>query len=66
MLDEPDVDAVAGDARRVSAPHPREARLEAVARLTPHGISASKIAERLHTTFRTVVRLRGALRETAT
>ncbi len=39
-------------------------RLEVVGRLTRRGVSAREIAQRLHTTPRTVVRLRGALRGT--
>ena len=40
-------------------------RCEAVARLTHQGLSARRIAELLHTTSRTVTRLRGALQHVA-
>jgi len=64
--DEPDVDEVAvervmhGEPLRLNL----DERLEVVGRLTRRGVSAREIAQRLHTTPRTVVRLRGALRGT--
>ena len=64
--DEPDVDEVAVE--RVMLGEPLrlnlDERLEVVRRLTRRGVSAREIAQRLHTTSRTVVRLRGALRGT--
>jgi len=64
--DEPDVDEVAVE--RVMRGEPLrlnlDERLEVVGRLTRRGISAREIAQRLHTTSRTVVRLRGVLRGT--
>jgi hypothetical protein len=65
--DEPDVDEVAVE--RVMRGEPLrlnlDERLEVVHRLTRRGVSAREIAQRLHTTSRTVVRLRGVLRGTA-
>jgi len=64
--DEPDVDEVAVE--RVMRGEPLrlnlDERLEVVGRLTRRGVSAREIAQRLHTTSRTVVRLRGVLRGT--
>jgi len=67
LLNEPDVDEVAVE-RAMHGMQLRltpEERLEAVARLTRRGVSAREIAERLHTTSRTVVRLRSTLRDTS-
>jgi len=67
LLNDPDVDEVAVE-RAMHGMQLRltpEERLEAVARLTRRGVSAREIAERLHTTSRTVVRLRSTLRDTS-
>ena len=62
LLDEVAVDrAMTGE----RLPLTKTERREAVARLTHQGLSARRIAELLHTTSRTVTRLRGASRHVA-
>ena len=69
--DEPTVDTIVDDVaveRAMSGqpvPLTPAERREAVARLTRRGLSARRIAELLHTTSRTIVRVRGANRAAA-